>query len=483
MTVNSLGDMSDDLLQASFEDLVEYGPCGYLLTREDGTILRVNQTLLGWLVCNRNDLKARRFQDLVTVAGKIFYENQYFPLLRLHGSVREVAFDLIRRDLEPLSVLVNSTMRPGTDDHPNLIVTAIFDASDRRSYERELLQSRRNAEQLATIVRLSSDAIARIGPDGNIETWNESAARIFGRDEHDIAGINLRSILSPVDGGWEWTDILTGLQAGRAIQLDMVGHNMRSEHVDVSVGFTPHHDHLGAVESVSVIMRNIAGLRATQQLQQEFLAMTTHELRSPVTGIKGHAQLMKRRGVYSERSLEIIIALTQRLERLTDDLLLASQIQADRLVLDVEKIDLAALVQTAVDFTGTSDRVIRVETPAQAAIVDGDQVLLSQVVTNLLTNALKYSPKDGPVTVRVSGDEREAHISVIDQGIGISPEAIVQLFDPFYRVTGTGQKAQGMGLGLYISKRIVETHGGHISVSSEPGKGSTFVVSIPLPSL
>jgi len=479
MIVNGRSSLADDILRASFEDLIEHGPCGYLFTRADGTILRVNETLLGWIGFDFNDVMGRRFQDLVTVPGKFFYENQYFPLLRLQGSVREVAFDIIRRDREPLPVLVSSILHTDADDYPDLVASAIFDASDRRAYEHELIRSRRSAEQLADVVRLSSDAIARMSLAGIIEAWNDSAARIFGYEERDVAGMDLRSILSPTDSDPDWPELMADLQAGHPVQRDMVGRGINGESVDISAGFTPHRDLLGVVETVSVIMRDIAELRAIQRLQQEFLAVTTHELRSPVTGIKGNAQLMKRREAYSERAVTAIIVLAQQLERRIDDLLLASQIQADHLVLDLEEIDLAATVRDAVDLLGTGGLVTRIETPAAALVVYADQLRLSQVITNLLTNATKYSPDGAEVTVRVTCDEKEARVSVADRGVGIPPEALTHLFERFYRVRATAGSVQGLGLGLYISQRIVEAHDGRIVVSSEPGHGSTFTVSLP----
>lgn len=470
--------MPDDLLRASFEDLFEHGPCGYLLTQVDGTILRANETLLGWTGFDRNDLMGRRFQDLITVSGKLFYETHYFPLLRLQGSVMEAAFDVLRRDREPLPVLMNSTLRTDVDDHPDLIVSVMFDASMRRAYEHELIRSQQRAEQLAAIVRLSSDAIVGMSPEGIVETWNDGAATMFGYSERDIIGTDLRHILSLTGEDLEWTDLLIKLRAGRPVQVDMAGSGMNGERVDVSASFTPHRDFLGSVETISVIMLNIAELRAIQRLQQEFLAVTTHELRSPVTGIKGNAQLLKRRGAYNERSVTAIIGLAQRLEYLINDLLLASQIQADRLVLDLKEIDLTTMVRATVDFLDVSDSVIHVESPAEPLMATVDPMRLSQVITNILTNAVKYSPAGAAITVRITRDIREVHISVIDQGVGIPLAALPHLFERFYRNMDSVGSIQGLGLGLYISQRIVEAHGGRIDVVSEVGHGSTFTVSL-----
>ena len=340
------GRMSDELLHESMEDLFEQAPCGFLLTRPDGTIVRVNQTLLSWTGYERDELlSGRRFQDLLTVSGKIFYENQYFPLLRMQGFVKGVAFDLVCRDREPLPVLVDSIQRTGSDSRPVVTATTIVDATDRRAYERELLQSRRSAEHLAAVLSDASDAVLSATPTGEIQTWNAGAGRLFGHSAGEIIGTHLREITCLGEDDDIWQQILVELRAGRPVHREMVGHHSNGHRVDVSVALTPHLGLLGEISSVSAIMRDIGERRATERLQREFLAMATHELRNPLAGIKGNAQLMRRRAAYSERAVDAIVAQANQLDRLVEDLLLASQIEADHLELMLEEIDLVAEVQ------------------------------------------------------------------------------------------------------------------------------------------
>lgn len=473
--------MFDELLQESLENLYEQGLCGYVISRVDGTILRANDTLLTWIGYSRDELVAvRRFQDLLTVPGKVFYENQFFPLLRMQGSVKEVAFDLARRDREPLPVLVNSVQRTDAAGHPLLIVTAIFDATDRRAYEQELIRSQRSAEQLAAVVRMSSDAIVSMSPTGVVQTWNAGAERLFGYAAREIIGTELHHILSPTNKHAPWQHLMVELRAGRPIHLEMIGRGPDGRRVDVSAGFTPHPDLLGHLGSVSVIMRDIAERRAVERLQQDFLAVTTHELRTPVTGIKANAQLMQRRASYSERAVDAIIAQADKLQRLTEDLLLASQIQADRLTLVPEALDLVAAARAAVESLVADESIIRIEAPAEPILVSADPYRLGQVLTNLLTNAIKYSPEGNEIVVRIARQTGEALVSVVDRGVGIPHEALPHLFDRFYRVAEEASRVSGLGLGLYISHRIVEGHGGRIDVESEPGQGSTFTVTLPM---
>lgn len=475
------GGLTEEAWRASLADLYEHGPCGYLFTHIDGVILQANRTLLDWTGLAIDDLAGkRRFQDLLTLPGKIFYENQFFPLLRLQGSIKEVAFDLVREGGEPLPVLVSSMLRNNDAGEPYMVASAIFDASDRRAYEQELLRSRKSAEQLASIVRFSSDAIVGISPTGMIQTWNGAASTMFGYAEQQIVGTSLVDILVPGGNQTDWPGILGKLGEGHSIQLEMVGRGADDVRVDVSAGFTPHLDLLGRVESVSVIMRDIAERREIERIQQEFLAVTVHELRSPLTGIKGNAQLMKRREEYSNRSVDAIISETGRLERFINDLLLASQIQNDRLALAQEELDLVATARGAIDSLGREDAGIRFHSDSSPVMVYADPHRLSQVLVNLLTNAIKYSPKGAGVTVRVGRTGGKACVSVEDQGVGIPADALPHVFDRFFRVGNTSGQVQGLGLGLYISRRIVDAHGGQIEVESQPARGSTFTVKLPL---
>jgi signal transduction histidine kinase len=221
--------------------------------------------------------------------------------------------------------------------------------------------------------------------------------------------------------------------------------------------------------------------RAVERLQQEFLAMTSHELRNPVAAIKGQAQLMRRRGRYNRSGVDMIVAQADQLGRLIDDLLLASQIEADRLELRLASVELVSEARAAADQLRAQGHNVRLQAPSAGSFpVWADRQRLGQVFANLLTNASKYSPEGSEVVLEISRDGDAAQVSVIDQGIGIAPDSLPHLFDRFFRVRSSTEHAQGLGLGLYITRRIVEAHNGRISVASELGHGSTFTVTLPI---
>jgi PAS domain S-box-containing protein len=225
------------------------------------------------------------------------------------------------------------------------------------------------------------------------------------------------------------------------------------------------------------------------QARDEFLSVAAHELRTPVTSLRGFSQLLMRqidRGAALDparlrRALQTIDEQSTKLTRLVAQLLDVSRIQAGRLSLDLQEIDLAALVENAVAAAqaNTTRHVITLHGMSPLRLL-ADPIRLGQVLTNLLDNAIKYSPTGGPVEVEASQPTGDmVRLSVTDRGIGIAPEHRPHIFDRFYRAHA-GSNFGGMGLGLYISRQIVELHQGRIEVESPAEGGTRFVVSLPI---
>ena len=232
-------------------------------------------------------------------------------------------------------------------------------------------------------------------------------------------------------------------------------------------------------------------LKDTDQLKDRFLSIASHELKTPITSIRGQAQLAIRRlakqkdaspeiaGMHT--TLEKINEQTTRLTTLIDELLDVSSIRAGKVELHKREFELVALCQGIVEdqqlLTGRSI-VVTSETPTITIVADRDR--LSQVVTNLLTNAVKYSPEGSEVRLRLSQSDTQACIEVQDFGKGIAEKQLPHIFDTFYRTPDAQASSKfGLGLGLAICKDIVERHGGRIWVESKVGKGSTFFVELP----
>ncbi len=232
---------------------------------------------------------------------------------------------------------------------------------------------------------------------------------------------------------------------------------------------------------VVVAHEDLTQRRRAEQQQTDFLAMVTHDLRGPLGVIRGFAELMLRRNAFDERGLGLIVSQTRHMERMVADLLDAAAIEAGRLELNRMAADLGTIVRANVEQARTlSDRhEVDVEADAGAFPVEVDVTRIDQVLQNLLGNAIKYSPRGGPVRVRVWREGDRARVAVTDSGIGIPEAALDRLFDRYYRV-GSGGGAPGLGLGLAIARSLVEAHGGSIDVRSTVDEGSTFTVTLPL---
>ena len=227
------------------------------------------------------------------------------------------------------------------------------------------------------------------------------------------------------------------------------------------------------------------------QQREEFISTASHEMKTPLTTVKGYLQLLNRQIRRDNVDLARVARFTgeldeqvRRLEELVSDLLDVSRIQQGRLELRLERFDLATLASSVLDrFEHAPERVESHELTLNApepVIGIWDRGRLDQVLTNLVSNALKYSPNGGQVLVRVRQLGETAQITVRDSGIGITPEERATLFQPFARGRNVRPEISGTGLGLYITNRIVTNHQGAIFVKSDPGQGTSFIVQLPL---
>jgi two-component system OmpR family sensor kinase len=235
-----------------------------------------------------------------------------------------------------------------------------------------------------------------------------------------------------------------------------------------------------------------AGSRRSEQRMRRFIADASHELRTPLTSIRGFAELYRQGAVTEPEQLSRLVARieseAERMGVLVDDLLLLARLDQQR-PMDTAAVDLREVAGAAVEAARAAapDRDVVLETPTDPLVVSGDRVRLHQVMTNLLDNALAYSPAGSPVTVRLGavpdpadGGSDLASIEVVDRGPGLTPDQADRVFERFYRIDPARSRARGgTGLGLSIVAAITAAHHGTVSVDSTPGEGSTFRVLLP----
>jgi len=242
----------------------------------------------------------------------------------------------------------------------------------------------------------------------------------------------------------------------------------------------------GAGTEVETLVRafnsTLARLEALFAAQRRFIADVGHELRTPLTVIKGNAQWMQRIGEPHPEALQSIVDESERLNRLVEDLLLLARAESGRLPMRYERVALDEVVAEALRSAEVlaRDKVNLQVTELEPLEICGDRDRIKQVLLNLLSNAVQYTPKGGKVWLEVRRGKNRAILSVSDTGPGIPPEDLPHVFERFYRADKARSRGKGFGLGLSIAYWIVKHHGGDIAVHSELGKGTTFTVSLPL---
>ncbi len=233
-------------------------------------------------------------------------------------------------------------------------------------------------------------------------------------------------------------------------------------------------------------------VQSSQRSQRDFVANVSHELKTPLTSIQGFAQAILDGTADTpesrQQAAEIIYTESGRMHRMVLDLLDLARLEAGTAVMQHAPLDLRALLNVTVEkFTPQANRAsvtLSVEAPPDLPTLVGDGDRLAQVLTNLVDNALKFTPPGGAVTLRAGASRGEMHIEVEDTGKGIPPDALERVFDRFYQADPSrpGGEKHGAGLGLSIAHEIVQAHGGRIGVRSEVGRGTTFTVTLPLSS-
>jgi two-component system phosphate regulon sensor histidine kinase PhoR len=234
------------------------------------------------------------------------------------------------------------------------------------------------------------------------------------------------------------------------------------------------------------VLRDVTELRRLERLRRELTANVSHELRTPLTSIKGFAETLLGGAMRDEatgrRFLEIIDKEANRLVKLVDDLLDLSRLEDKRISLQLGPVEVGALVDETLTRLRplAGARTFELRAPPEEVVALADRDRLSQVLTNLLDNAIKFTPDGGRITIAWRCTDGEVEISVSDSGPGIAEEDLPRIFERFYKADrARPAHPGGSGLGLAITKHIVEAHGGRIAVASAPGGGTTFTVTLP----
>ena len=398
------------------EDLYENAPCGYLSTQPNGRIVKVNATFCDWTGYSHQELAAKRLSDLLNVAGKIFYETHIAPLLRMQGFFHEVALDFVAADGKKIPVLANAAERRGPDGQLRFIRLTIFEATQRRRYERELVAMREAAEAAHKQLRAVNEGLE-----------SRIAEAVTAR---------LKAELGLSQSQAEEASARTSLMAEKETSklreqfIAVLGHDLRNPLTALG----------GGIEILGRSLQDEKAIRLLEMMRGSIARMT--ELIENVTD-------------FARGRLGTGMALT-----LTEEPL---QLLLNQVVAELQLTHPDRTIETDINLPGP---------------IKIDRSRIAQLISNLLANALTHGAPNEPVRLHAAIDDRTLDLWIANAGTPISEAAMERLFQPFFRGEVRASQ-QGLGLGLYIASEIARAHNGVLTVSSSPDE-TRFTFRMPL---
>ena len=403
-------------------------------------------------------------------------------------------FETVRRRKDGSLVSISLTVSPIRDRRGHVIGASKIarDVGQQRSLDEA-------RARLAAVVDSSDDAIVSKTLDGVITSWNRAAERLFGYRPAEAVGQPIYIII-PADRRAEEEMVLGRIRAGQIVDhFETVRRRKDGTLIEVSLTVSPVKDSRGQVTGASKIARDITQRKRVEReraamfeeaqqanrAKDEFLAMLGHELRNPLGAISSAVRLLEPMDAGSERAVlarDVIARQTRHLARLVDDLLDVARVMTGKVLLERQPLDLAEAVArhvNSVRATGKmQDHVVSVE--VQSVWIDADSIRVEQILGNLVSNALKYTPGGGRIAIRVGPDNGYAVLTIEDSGVGMQPHLMARVFDLFVQGERRLDRTQGgLGIGLTLVRRLVELHGGTVEAFSEgPDRGSRFTVRL-----
>jgi PAS domain S-box-containing protein len=462
----------------------------------DGMILEVNQAPLVRGGFTREQVLGRYFYDAPWWNYDDDVRNQLIAAIEdaKRGQIRRYdVYVNMQGQLEPLDFQI-SPVRNAAGEIIALLPTAV-DITERKAME--LAQ-----RQFESIVQSSDDAIISKTLAGIVVSWNPGAERMFGYSASEMIGNSMLRAF-PADREEEEKYILEQISRGQKLDhFESVRSCKDGSMIDVSISVSPIYDDKGNITGASTIARDITrnkqlekdlitakqAAEKANQAKSKFVASMNHELRTPMNAILGFAQLLALDNLSENQkdSVQHIITAGHHLMDLINQVLDLAKIEADKLELNLEEISLTFLIQNCLNLVQpltlkNQIKLIDNSGMGHHTLVIVDKLRFKQVLLNLISNAIKYNRTAGSVTIATKLIQpQRLRISITDTGNGLSKEQIDKLFQPFERLTAKNSQIEGTGIGLCISKKLIEAMDGRIGVESEEGEGSCFWIEIPI---
>jgi PAS domain S-box-containing protein len=475
----------------------------------DGKVTMLNpvaEELTGWRNADATGQPAEKVFHIINEETRAEVEN---PALRVikEGVILGLANHTLLISKDGREIAIDDSGAPIKSEGEMLGAVLIF---------RDITE-RRRAEQaralLAEIVDSSEDAIISKSLKGIITSWNKSAERMFGYTSEEAVGKSITMVI-PHELLDEETMILGRLRQGQRIEhFETVRVTKTGKRIHLSLTVSPVRNKHGEIIGASKIARDItdkvraeeertrllaseraarANAEAASRAKDEFVAMISHEIRSPLNAILGWSQMLRQGALdktATANALESIERNARAQAQLVSDLLDISRVITGKLRINARPVDIMNSLESALESIHPAAEAKQITIDVQgepyATVVTGDADRLQQVLWNLLSNAIKFTPRLGRVSVRIARMDSHLEVTITDSGIGIPKDFLPLIFDRFTQAdTTSARKHSGLGLGLAIVRHIVELHGGTVAAESEgEGKGSTFRITLPVRAL
>ncbi|RST48579.1 PAS domain S-box protein [Variovorax sp. DXTD-1] len=503
--------------QERFSAIVNQASVGVAQTRLDGEITFANTCYHELMGYGENELAGVSALDLVHAADKPAI-SALFARLAQHGEPFQSESRNVRKDGSFIWLHKSVTVLTNAGGKPDSALIVCSDISERKAAEEALRESE---ERFRLMLENAVDyAIFSVDMERRVKSWNTGAERLLGYTEAEILGRSADIIFTEEDraAGAPQEEARTALAAGRAAD-DRLHQRKDGSRFWASGALMPMHNGEGAVVGMVKVLRDQSEQRAAQQeveqsrgelldalraheaarqaleaadaAKDRFLAVLSHELRNPLASISGAAELLAPEQLPTQeqaRAAHVVRRQAAAMKVLLGDLLDVSSLRRGRLVLRRERVTAQGIVDAALEVTRPlmeqGRHKLELDVAAAGIPLDADPMRLTQVISNLLSNAAKYTPESGDIrlSVRADADAGHAIFEVVDNGIGMDPDTVDTMFEMFTQsVHGHERSAGGLGIGLALVRNIVELHGGSVTGESRGlGCGSRFTVRIPL---
>lgn len=340
------------------------------------------------------------------------------------------------------------------------------------------------SKRLHSILSYMTDGVLATNRRGQITMINDMAKRQLGVESDDALNQNILELLK-IEDEYELRDLIT-----QSPEMMIYSQNVNGEYISLRVRFALIRRESGFISGLVAVLHDTTEQEKEERERRLFVSNVSHELRTPLTSVKSYLEALDEGALYEPVApdfIKVSLVETNRMMRMVTDLLHLSRIDNETSHLDVELINFTAFITFILnrfDKIRAQDEEKKYELvrdyPITSVWIEIDTDKMTQVIDNILNNAIKYSPDGGKITVSMKTTDDQMILSISDQGLGIPKEDLPKIFDRFYRVDKARSRAQGgTGLGLAIAKEIIKQHNGFIWAKSEYGKGSTFTIVLP----